>query len=286
MTSNQLGLELRADQLRLALRPDLGGAIAGLWLGDAAVMRSMEPWSLQSSRQSGCFPLAPYSNRVGYRRFAWQGHDYTTAANFDDNPHSVHGTAWQEPWDVAHADASSITLRLDHVADAHWPFAYAATQTFELNSGWLRLSMTMTNTDTRNQPAGLGWHPYFPKRSRSRVHVECSGRWETDPATQLPTAHVAQHGVDSDVRYLNFDHCFDGWRGAARIRDEVMSLSINSSMTRLVIFTPEDRNYFCVEPVSHASDAIHMADPEANGLVALAPGASTQAWMQLDVARA
>jgi aldose 1-epimerase len=52
-------VELRAGDLRLALRPDLGGSIAGLWLGDTPVLRSCEPTALKAPRQSGCFPLAP-----------------------------------------------------------------------------------------------------------------------------------------------------------------------------------------------------------------------------------
>ena len=79
------------------------------------------------------------------------------------------------------------------------------------------------------------------------------------------------------------DHGFDGWRGAARIRDEAMSLQLSSSLDRVVVYTPPQYDYFCVEPVSHVTNAIHMADPLAHGLRSVAPGASTEAWMQLDV---
>jgi aldose 1-epimerase len=51
-----------------------------------------------------------------------------------------------------------------------------------------------------------------------------------------------------------------------------------------VVFTPQDRDYFCVEPVSHVSNAIHMSDPLAHGLRKLAPGAGFDAWMKLDIA--
>ena len=50
------------------------------------------------------------------------------------------------------------------------------------------------------------------------------------------------------------------------------------------MFTPQDRDYFCVEPVSHVSNAIHMADPAAHGLRTLAPGESFEASMNLEVA--
>ncbi len=286
MNSNNASMELRAGELRLALRPDLGGCVAGLWLGSAPVLRSTEPGALESSRLSGCFPLVPYSNRLAHRRFTWQGSDYTTAPNFDNNPHSVHGTAWQQPWHATLTSESRVELHVAHRGNDHWPFAFEATQRFDLTPAGLRISMTVTNTDKAAQPVGLGWHPYFQKRLRSRLHLECSGRWESDPETQLPTRHVTQHSIDSDVKYLESDHCYDGWRGMARVRDEVMSVGITSSLSRAVVFTPATRDYFCVEPVSHASDAIHMADPLANGLVELSSGDTTQAWMQLDIAHA
>ena len=143
--------------------------------------------------------------------------------------------------------------------------------------------MVFTNTADVAQPAGLGWHPYFPKRSRSRLHIDLANRWDSD-ATQLPVRKVAQPGIDADVAHLMFDNCFDGWTGPARIRDEKFSLQLTSDMTHLVVFTPQDRDYFCVEPVSHVSNAIHMADPAAHGLVTVPPGERIDATMTLTVA--
>jgi aldose 1-epimerase len=280
-------LELRADALRLALRPDLGGAIAGFWHDATPILRSTEPGELASSRLSGCFPLAPYSNRIGYRHFRWLGRDHTTAANFDDdNPHSLHGTAWKEAWRVVSADATRAELALTHLANAHWPFNFDLTQAFELSDSALTLRLALTNIDARTQPVGLGWHPYFPKRTHSRLHIECSQRWESDPTTQLPTRRMAQGGIDGEVRHLDYDHCFEGWRGAARVRDEKLALKITSSLPYLVVFTPPERDYYCVEPVSHVSNAIQMADPAAHGLVALAAGDTLEAWMTIEVAKA
>jgi aldose 1-epimerase len=275
-------VELRAGSLRLALRPDLGGSIAGLWLGDLPVMRSTEPAALAGSRVSGCYPLAPYSNRLGYRRFRWLGHDYTTAPNFDDNPHSVHGVAWQRPFEVASATATDAELRYSHVPDAHWPFAFELRQRFVLSESALEMHLVFTNTAAHPQPVGLGWHPYFPKRPRSRLHIELTDRWESDPSG-LPTRRVAQPGIDADVAHLAFDHCFEGWKGPARIRDEKVNLKLTSSLPYLVVYTPELKDIYCVEPVSHVSNALHMADPTAHGLRSLAAGATFDAWMRLDI---
>jgi aldose 1-epimerase len=273
---------LRAGPMRLALRADLGGAMAGLWRGETPVLRSTEPGELASARLAGCYPLAPYSNRLGYRRFRWLGRDYTTERNFDDNPHSVHGMAWQRAWTVETSDEARATLRLQHAGDAHWPFPFELEQQFELGAASLDVRLRFTNRAAHAQPVGLGWHPYFPKRSRSRLHIELDGRWDND-ATGLPVRRVAQPGIDADVAHLDFDNCFEGWRGAARLRDEKLSLRLTSSLPYLVVFTPQTKPYYCVEPVSHVSNAIHMADPAACGLRSLEAGAVHEAWMRLEV---
>jgi aldose 1-epimerase len=275
--------ELHAGALRLAIRPDLGACIAGLWHRDTPVLRSSDPGSLTASRPSGCYPLVPYSNRLGYRRFRWKGHDHTTQPNFGDNPHSLHGVGWLRPWEIVSSNAVELVLRYRHQPDADWPFAFEASQYFTLTPQAMHIEMVFTNIGDVAQPVGLGWHPYFPKRSRSRLHIELSDRWDSD-ATQLPVRKVAQPGIDSDVSHLDFDNCFDGWRGAARIRDEKLSLQLSSSLDRLVVYTPQDKDFFCIEPVSHVNNAIHMADPAAHGLRSVAPGESTDAWMQLDIA--
>lgn len=277
--------ELRAGALRLALRPDLGGVIAGLWFDTLPVMRSTEPGELEGARQAGCYPLVPYSNRLGHRRFTWKGRAYETRANADGEPHSLHGVGWQRAWQVTEAGADRAVIELTHPSDGDWPFAFHAVQTFELNADALKVSMTVTNIDARIAPMGLGWHPYFPKRGRSRIHLEVASRWEAD-ASKLPVRNVSQPGVDADVAVLDFDNCFDGWRGEARVRDERLSLRLSSSLDRAVIYTPRDKPYFCVEPVSHVSNAIHMAEPASHGLVTLQPTQSMSAWMRLAILRA
>ena len=275
-------LELRAGELRLALRPDLGGCIAGLWLGGLPVLRSTEAADLASSRLAACYPLVPYSNRLGYRRFRWLGQDHTTAPNFDDNPHSLHGVAWQRAWSVIESSSTTAELQYTHTSDAHWPFAFDVRQRFVLTPGALEVHLVFHNRAASTQPVGLGWHPYFPKRSRSRLHIELTDRWESD-ASGLPTRRVLQPGIDGDVAHLAFDHCFEGWKGPARLRDEKVSVKLSSSLPYLVVFTPALRDYYCVEPVSHVNNAIHMSEPAAHGLRTVAAGATLDAWMRLEI---
>jgi len=276
-------VELRSGALRLALRPDLGGCVAGLWHHHLPVWRSTEPHALRKVDEAACFPLVPYAHRLGYGRFRWKGQDHPTAPTPGHAPHSLHGVGWQRPWALRSHSALDAVLAYRHRADGHWPFEFEAVQYINLTAQSLRIQLVVTNLADIAQPVGLGWSPYFARRQRSRLHAELTARWDADSA-QLPTRSVAQPGIDGDVAHLDFDHCFEGWQGPARIRDEKFSLQLSSSMTRALVCTPRDAGHFGFAPVSHVGNAIHMADPVAHGLVALAPGASTEAWMRLDIA--
>ena len=279
-------LDLCAGDLRLALRPDLGACIAGLWLGDLPVLVSAEPASLVSAWPSGCFVLLPYSNRLGGRRFDWQGQAYSTALNNQRSVHSMHGVAWGRRWQTVAASATTAELVYQHQPDAHWPFAFTAVQRFELAPGHLQMQLSFHNTDARSQPAGLGWHPYFPKRAHSHLQVALAACWLNDPATELPSHSVAHAGIDAEVARLDFDNCFEGWPGVAHLRDEALAITLRSDLPYLVIYTPQDKPFVCIEPVSHVNNALNMADPLAHGMRCLAPGETMQANFRLDIAAA
>ena len=277
-------LELHCGPLRAQVLPALGGSLAGLWLDGEPVLRSTPLAQLDSPRQSACFPLLPYSNRLGHRRFRWAGQDHATAANFEDSPHSLHGVAWLRAWDVLEQDADGhrLCLRYRHAPDAHWPFAFEALQTVALAPDALTLTLGLHNTDTRTQPAGLGWHPYFVRRPDSRIDIALAERWDKD-SSELPLQAVAVDGLHADVERLALDHCFGGWDGTARVRDGRLQLTLTSDLRWLVVFTPPGRDFFCIEPVSHRNNAVQADDPLALGLVALAPGQRLQAQMRLQI---
>jgi galactose mutarotase-like enzyme len=170
--------ELRAGALRAAVRPDLGASLAGLWWQDEPLLRSCEPGLLAGPRQSACFALLPYSNRIGHCRFDWRGAHHSTRANFGDHPHSLHGVGWQRAWTVTAHTPERLQLGLRHEPDADWPFAFSATQELQLSDDALVWRMSLRSCDGREQPAGLGWHPYFLHRAGSRLQTRVAGRWE------------------------------------------------------------------------------------------------------------
>lgn len=282
-------IELASGALRAAIVPDLGGCVAGLWLGDLPILRSGPAAALASARQAGSYPLVPYSNRMGHARLVWNGTSHPLVTHQGNDPHAIHGIGWQRPWQVLEQTDQLLLLSMEHRAGAAWPFAFDASQGFRLGGDALEMTLSITNQSPAPAPVGLGWHPFFVKRPGARIAFEATGRWEMGP-DQLPTGRVRSRGMAVDAALLDVDHCFDGWTGAVTLSDALLAVRISSSLRRLVVFTNRQRDTVAVEPVSHVNNAINLLQAghtaDALGVQVLAPGASLSAEMTIQVERA
>ena len=278
---------LTCESFRCEIKPELGGCISGLWLRDIPVLRSTPAQLLTTVRQSGSFPLVPFSNRIGHASLQWDGTRHPLVKNFLPEPHAIHGVGWQRSWTVLEADDHFAMLSFEHQPDTSWPFAFDASQAFRLTPHALELTLSVTNQSAHPAPVGLGWHPYFVKRTRSHIGFEAAGRWEMS-GERLPTHRAASSGLDVDCALLDVDHCFDGWNGVLHLRDELLHTRITSSLSRLVVFTNNTRDFVAIEPVSHTNNAINMMamSPEQAtdlGVQILQPGESMTARMTIEV---
>jgi aldose 1-epimerase len=279
-------IRLRAGALVCELEPQLGGCMAGLWLGELPVLRSTPLGQLASARQSACYPLVPFSNRIGHATLQWQGTQHPLVRNNAPEPHAIHGVGWQRPWELLDSDERYAMMSYEHASDAAWPFAFDCSQTLRLSDNAIEFTLAMTNQSATPAPAGLGWHPFFVKRAASHIALEAGGRWEMGP-DKLPTHRTPSSGLDVDCAGLDIDHCFDGWSGAVLLRDDVLSSRITSSLRRVVVFTHPQRDIVAIEPVSHVNNALSLvdagADPVSLGLAILQPGETLSAQMTIEV---
>lgn len=280
-------LQLDSGKLRCDIRPDLGGCLAGLWWGDLPVLRSTPAEALTTVRLAGSYPLVPYSNRVAQARLKWAGTSHPLVQNNAAEPHAIHGVGWQRPWEVLEADAQFALLSYEHKSDADWPFAFDTSQAFRLRDDEIELTLSITNQSSQAAPVGLGWHPYFVKRTGSHLRFTAGGRWEMGE-DKLPTRRLPSPGLDVDCAALDMDHCFDGWNGEAVLSDGRLRIRLTSSLSRLVVFTNPARDTVAIEPVSHVNNAVNLLGQEGMtaevlGLRVLLPGESMTATMAIRV---
>jgi aldose 1-epimerase len=289
-------LELRSGRLRAALRPDLGGALAGLWVDGQALLRGAQPRELASIDDSACFPCVPFAQTLGRASLHWMDATYQLEPH-GESAHALNGVAWRRCWEVVAVSAKAAEMRYRHSPDAAWPFAFDVHQVVEVKDTSLAIQLVLTNRHDAPQPAGLGWQLAVAPPAGTHVRFSCRERWDIDASTRLPHGKTTASTVAGTIEALDLDHTYEGWTGPLRMRGPEPTrktypatahwagLRLSSSLDRLAVMTKAGDTLLRAGPVSHAPDAFHMGSPTANGLEVLPPTASIEAWMRLEIGR-
>jgi galactose mutarotase-like enzyme len=67
--------------------------------------------------------LVPFSNRIAYARFRFDGRDCALNQNFLPEPHAIHGDGWQGVWHVEAATRDRAVLTFGIATPAMWDFS-------------------------------------------------------------------------------------------------------------------------------------------------------------------
>lgn len=259
-------ISLRAGGYRLEVNPRRGGSIVQFdWLGQPV----MRPASGDSILDVSCFPLVPFSNRIANGRFAAQDREVRLTPNFPgaSHPHPLHGFGWLAPWKTI--GVQETACELEHTYQAgEWPWSYVARQTFSLDNRGLTIGLALENLHFSPMPAGLGFHPYFPRDADTIYEGLHCGEW-SNQADCLPLRlDLRSTAIDwwagQPVASRSVDTVYTGRSGLLKItwpsRGISLKIQPSAELDHTVVFTPEDAGFFCIEPVSHATNAVNLQD--------------------------
>jgi aldose 1-epimerase len=272
-------ITLRAGDAAVELAPEAGGAVTRYWIERGPVTREwLRPTPAGALRAghpylAAAFPLVPYSNRIRAGRFSFRGRSVVEPLNRPPERHAIHGHGWQARWQPTEVTAATARLEYRHPAGA-WPWAYHATQRFTLTPSELTVELSLSNQSAAPMPAGLGWHPYFPRTPRVTITADVRAMWLTDEE-KMPTERVAPPAAPFG---RGRDNCFVGWSRRVTIDWPELGARLvmraEPPLDYLVVFTPARRAFFCVEPVSHVTDAFNLAEAgrSDSGILVLEPG--------------
>ena len=279
--------DLTAGDAKLTLNPKLGGSIGNWRRRGVAVLRHTSPEALvgDNTRLMSCFPLIPFANRIAWGRFSFGGEDFQLDRNFGDEPHTIHGNAWQREWTVFAQSEDRAELQLEHDPDQdtglHWPYAYLASLIYGLGPDSLQVTIRVTNMDSRPQPVGIGLHPYQPRTPQTRLAFRAAAVWQNGPDS-LPADEIPVEGAWSfepghPITPPPLDNCYAAWTGraeATRPEDGIrLVIAADDIFRHLDVYTPDGFPFFAMEPVSNMRDAINrMAAVPNHGLRVLGPG--------------
>ena len=263
-------LAIAAGAMRLEVQPALGGAVTGGWHGRQALLRTA-PAVLTHPFDAACFVMVPYANRIADGRVSHGGMEAQLAPKLAGEPHPLHGIGLIRPWSVTAHTPTCLDLSLNHTADAVWPWSFTCRQRLSVDPDGATMSVELRNDDDRPMPAGLGFHPYFANAAEARLTANVAAMFLADDR-QLPTGRcgpATRHwATGAAVRGGDLvDHCHPGWDGTAQIDwpdGTGVRLLSGAPLRYLHIYAAPERDFFCVEPVSHVPNAINAIDPAAH----------------------
>ena len=284
---------LRSGMARCDVVPHVGGAIAGFWSERGAERIDwLRPASAADVARGdaaamGCFPLVPWGNRIRDGRFNFCGREVAGEAG----NHALHGHGWRRPWEVTERTPGRLVLEYLHEPDA-FPWRYRARQIVSLAGEGLSLTLALENLSDDVMPAGLGFHPFFPRPPELLLEARTRGVWLTD-GDKLPSRWIAvppewDFAARRPLDGLALDNVFTGWDGRATLAwpGRAAHLVLDGEwpiLSFLTIYAPAGEDFFCVEPASHCADAVNLARSGAaeTGLRILAPGTQRSARLVL-----
>jgi aldose 1-epimerase len=288
-----MSLILENRALRAEILPQAGGGLLRFDLRDGdQLLPLLRPGTasaaLHDPNALACYPLVPWSNRIGDACFMFDDKTIAVPRNRDDEPYPLHGHGWLSAWQTEAHDSEHARLNLHYAGPG--PFTYLATLKYRLFGMHLDVTLGATNLGAR-LPFGLGLHPFFPRTADAQLHAPAGGMWEAGPDHLPLTQQPLSIDVNGDNRLTHlldpervFNNCFAEWDGLARIHwpQRGIGLQIDADVHHYVLYTPAGQDFFCFEPVDHPVNAhnMHHAVGNVSGLTVLEHGATVSRHFQ------
>jgi aldose 1-epimerase len=252
--------------------------------------------------------LFPFPNRIRGGRYSWNGKDYEIAASNASfhAANAIHGFCLDRPWRVTSREPNSAVgvFQLSRDAPdrmAYWPADFRIEVRYAIRGAALRADILIVNPSAEPLPWGFGTHPYFklPLSAKSRssgclIVAPASQEWEL--VDSLPTGRRLPISEFKDLRdgayfdVLKLDDVLTDLGDAPTVEcsiiDEPAGLQVTqrfpAEFRELVVYTPPNRDAFCLEPYTCVTDAVNL-EPQGidAGWRVLEPGGEFRTWIEI-----
>jgi galactose mutarotase-like enzyme len=281
-----------------AVITEVGATLRSFTVEDRPVIDGFGPteWSHGGRGQV----LAPWPNRLGDGRYAFEGVEAQVPINEVNLNNAIHGLVRWSQWRMASRAQNQVTMACDLHPSPAYPFALRLTVEYRLGRDGLTVVTDADNLGPTDLPFGIGFHPYLtvgtPSVDQVRLSVPAERRLIADDRG-LPVSGSPVGGTEFDftqgrlIGVTRLDTAFTDLRrdadGRARVDldhpdgDRGVTLWADERFGYLMVYTgdtldpPRRRTAVAVEPMSCPPDALRSG----TDLTVLRPGGRwTGAW--------
>jgi len=242
--------------------------------------------------------LFPFPNRIKDAMWTWKGKTHLQKKNgIPIQLHSLVYDETSFEYLAPKIDNDSITLKtFISVDESHpifkgYPYCFKLWINYVLKSDGLKIEYLLENLSDEEMPYGIAFHPYFNKLSGdhyTKIKVPCEYHYElkndVDPeffnkvpdgfgmtGNVLPTGNLLK-ASDTEfdilslksVGNLNLDTVYTNLNNNPvseidyQDKDFKMEISCSEEFKHYVVYTPQDKPFFCIEPQTCSTDAINL----------------------------
>ena len=270
-----MSVSLRSGDVTAMVLPHDGGRLASIRVGARELLVARPPGTRPGSTQWGSFVMAPWAGRIDGGRLPWRGRVHQMRKNH--GRHSIHGLAFDVPWEIERTDPDSISLY--RTLEDLWPLGGDLRHRIALTPNGMTFTLE-ARAGPQGMPWAAGWHPWFERAADDiEVRVEAAATLVTTDEL-IPTGEVASIGEERDLSSgpllgeRRLDHVYTRTRSPAIVRwpDLELRLEFGLPIETIVVYTPEGAA--CVEPQSAWPNAASLAarGVVGTGLASLEPG--------------
>lgn len=263
------------------ISPQLGGRILALKSVPYGC-DILHPAELSPNRQvsadnpaikGGSYPLVPYSNRICNAHFTWDNKRHTLPVSPIAVPHAIHGVGWYNSWAIQSQSDTMVTICYTHTKNTDWDFDFTTIQTFKLCNNTIKNTIKIINTDTQNQPVGLGLHPFFNAKNLQTLHMPAMDMWVLKNGIPQHTTPIPDiYNFNIPKPFINpIDDIFNGVTQGCIAQYDTYTMQVTTDTPYAVVYSNNPTEFFCFEPVSHVHNALNRHSPEKHGIKILSP---------------
>lgn len=221
----------------------------------------------KSPLESSCFSMAPFFSWMENDSFVFDGKKIQLEKCKDTGSSPMHGFAWRKNYHILSKSDDRIVLEV-LIEDESWPWIHSVEQDISLTEKGLVWSLSVTNLSASDMPVGFGLHPFFENADNVTLQAQCSAM-HTMSALSLPDGIDP---LDNALREMliggslprDYDNVFQGFQGEVILSwpDKKLKMISSDIFSFLTLYSSNKNNFFCVEPVSHTTNAFNLKDTD------------------------
>lgn len=252
-------VHIHHGDLECILCPGDGMNIYGIWYqGKSLIILDEE--RKKNGATYGIPILFPTPNRIKQGRFFW---------NEKQIEAKMHGFGRNLAFQITEMETTDMETRLCAGAfiqrdESKFPFSCYLEIEIILRNAQLTYRYKIENKGEESLPYGFALHPFFSnewKKSTIQINAKQIMKMTEE---QLPTGKLEENplfGKILNIKDLSLDHVFTHLSQPPVIfttQGVEVTIKGDSHFSHLVVYTPANQNFFCVEPQTCSTDAHNL----------------------------